>query len=212
MKKRIRLFLLIFIIHMIFIGNTTAKDNISENIQHLVEVIDKLKLEYNDVFYKAIYSIDELRSYSIIQIDKISSIYNNNWLSPNKIVNMLTEKDKQILDQSIADYIDSYGDEKKQTELFMKIRNWCNADFEMTLLTEKMGLPEEKLIRALYKLNPVLVSEITGETVNPVNVNDVKYGEHYFFLCLNNISNMSTNDQLKYYAHLFNQLADLSQN
>ncbi len=196
----------------LMIASVNAEEKTKSNLKQISDNITKLNVEYSDAFYKALFSIDEIRAYSIIQIDKISNLYNNNWISPNKILTLLDKNDKELLNIGLSEFIDSYSDIKKQEELFIKIRNWCNAEFEMNLLTYKMGLPEERLIKALMKINPIIVSDVTGETINPSTLKNSKNDEQYYFLCLNSISNMTINDQLKYYSKLFNQLADLSQN
>jgi hypothetical protein len=197
---------------LLVIVSVNAEDKGKQELKQISDNISKMNSEYGDAFYKALFSIDEIRSYSIIQVDKISNLYNNNWISPNKILTLLDKKDKELLNSGLSEFIDSYSDTKKQDELLLKIRNWCNAEFEMNLLTCKMGLPEDKLIKALMKINPIIVSDVTGETINPTNIKNSKGDEQYYFLCLNSISIMTINDQLKYYSKLFNQLADLSQN
>ncbi len=196
----------------LMIVSLNAEEKTKNNLKQISDKILKMQVEYGDAFYKALFSLDDIRAYSIIQVDKISNLYNNNWISPNKILSLIDKKDKELLNIGLSEFIDSYSDNKKQEELFTTIRNWCIAEFEMKILTSKMGLPESRLINALMKINPIIVSNVTGETIQPSSIKNSQNDEQYYFLCLNSISSMTINDQLRYYSKLFNQLADISQN
>jgi len=211
MKMFNKLSLLFLLSLTLMIGSLNAEEKTKNNLKQISDSILKMQLEYGDAFYKALFSLDEIRAYSIIQVDNISNLYNNNWISPNKILTLLDKNDKELLNIGLSEFIDSYPDIKKQEELISKIKHWCNAEFEMNLITCKMGLPEERLIKALMKINPIIVSDVTGETINPSTIKNNQNDEQYYFLCLNSISTMTINDQLKYYSKLFNQLADISQ-
>jgi hypothetical protein len=168
-----------------------------------------LENEFNGSLLRSFYSLEELRPYSIIQIDKIAEKYvSGAWLSPEETVNILDEKEKRLLLDKIAFWIDSQGDNYKKMRILDKIKYWCVADGEFNLLNSKMGIFDKNILKAINQTSmtknfiPQLseqghcTKEMTDEQIEKA------YIDTYNFIC-----NLPLEDQLKYYSEMFEHLS-----
>jgi hypothetical protein len=165
--------------------------------------------QYGDRAFKAFYSLDELRPYCIVQIDKICDMYGNNWLSPITIIENLKFEDKKILANSVAGFIESFENENKKNYVISKIINWCKADLQFTFLNEGMGIYNDNIYKAMNSVNrnnqfhsPYDYKSAESEIIS----ND----QNDFIYCqtLNLVSGMAFSDQLKFYGDIYYQLAE----
>lgn len=178
------------------------------------DIKDKVMLlveQYGDRAFKAFYSLDELRPYCIVQIDKICDMYGNNWLSPVKIMENLKAEDKKFLAKSVAEYIESFPDENKKNYIISRIISWCKGDLQFTFLNEGMGIYNDNIYRALNDVNrnnqfhsPYDYKSAESEIIS----ND--QNDFIYYQTLNLVSGMAFSDQLKFYGDIYYQLAENS--
>lgn len=185
---------------------TSIKEKPSEEIHLIIE-------KYGDIAYRSFYSIDELRPYSIIQIDNISQMYGNKWLSPDLIIQKLTPKDKTILSKSIIEYINDMKKSKREY-ILTKIIYWCKADLQFSFINTDLGIYKGNILKAVHQVTSTqrIISKYydlkasSVETLSPEQINKAYYET------LNLVSSLKFQDQLKYYSEIYNELAILSVN
>ncbi len=173
----------------------------SEEIHYIIE-------KYGDRAYKSFYSIDELRPYSIIQIDRISELYNNKWLSPDLIMKKITAKDKKILNNSIIGYINDMKKNKREY-ILKKIINWCKADLQFSFINNDLGIYRENLIKAVHQVTSSqrIISKYYDLKANNIEKLSPEQMNKAYYETLNLVSSLKFRDQLKYYSEIYNQLA-----
>ena len=167
---------------------------------------------YGDGAFKSFYSLEELRPYSIVQIDRICDLYDKDWLSPNTILTKLDIEDRQMLTKSVAEYIGSFNDANKEKYILTRIINWCKADMHFSFINTGLGVYRENIVQALINVNKAnqyfLIYNVKadGELKEPNQQNDYTY-----YQTLNLISTMKTSDQLKFYGDIYFQLASIAE-
>ncbi|ROL61052.1 hypothetical protein D9V86_07710, partial [Bacteroidetes/Chlorobi group bacterium ChocPot_Mid] len=113
--------LLLSLVYLLHSEDQQKKESKPTTIQTQINAIVKA---YGDKAFKAFYSLEELRPFSIVQIDQICDMYSNNWLSPQIIVSKLSNSDKQTLAKNVAEYIESFNDQDKEKYIISRIVNW----------------------------------------------------------------------------------------
>jgi len=204
---------IIFLSGILILGynNLFSRENPERvNSDKIQEALVDLEDNYSDLVYKAFFSIDELRPYSIIQIDKISKIYDNKWISPDKINQMLDDNDRKIMVEQIAAYIDNFNDAVRESALLNRIKYWCIASLQFDLLLKQMGITHETLARAFIASTAEYVNPNTGELSKMESNNLTPESiEKNYFETLNHISSLALVDQFRFYSNFYNKLADM---
>ena len=213
MKAKINIGL-IFLIGVLSLSfpNLFSKENPEKlNTDKIMESLTDMENNYSDLLYKAFFSIDELRPYSIIQLDKISKIYDNKWISPDKINLLLDDNDRNVLIVQISEYIDNFNDEAKETSMLNRIKYWCIASLQFDLLLKQMEISHETLAKAFIASKAEYINPNTGELSrmedNKLTPESI---EKNYFETLNHISALALVDQFRFYGNFYNKLADLT--
>ena len=165
-----------------------------------------LEKEYGDLFIESLYSIDETRTYSIIQIDKVSMLYNNNWLSPAAIVRMLKAEDKKYLVDEIINFLSSFDNTAESNSIADKLRNWCITKEQLDLVSDKMNVGRSKVLNLLAEVWSGYVNANTGETAD--RIVSGKDEEHEYYILIEIIAANKSKEMYKIYSKLFAQLAE----
>lgn len=198
-EKIIFVFFLVLLISAQGISQQDAKkNNVETEIRNLENV-------FGNSFYKALYSIDELRPYSIIQIDKIAQMYDNNWISPKAIVAKLNHKDKEVLISGIVDYITNLETKKSGKNILNKIKAWCVAENQLNLIAKKIGIGRTNVLKIIMNYLPSPTNSNTGEIIinDKANINE----EYYYYATINQLSNLKPKEQYHLFANIFGALA-----
>lgn len=169
----------------------------------------QIEENYDDLLYKCLYSIDELRPFSIIQNDKISSMYSNKWLSPDIISSNLTYSDKENLIEKISAFLSDYEDKGKIEFILNKIQNWCISYIQFDVLINHFGIQQEQLIHSIVSINTSSLNPNTGlDNITDFNKFDSTEFEKSEYNALNYISNMKRHDLLEYFSKVFGKLSE----
>lgn len=163
---------------------------------------------YEQNVYEALFSINELRPYSIIQLDKTIDIYNNEWIEPERYAAMLDANDKEVLKKQVFLLIASMDIEKRQ-QLIEKINSWCINDLQMHFFISDFGIELHSLVASMYALpltNNILDTYNERGKIDASKLEDIKINKAYHS-ALNIISSIEMKYQLEYHSKL---LADLS--
>ncbi|MFC2130665.1 hypothetical protein ACFLSQ_04465 [Bacteroidota bacterium] len=210
--KKLVVFMLLWVILLSLVYLLHSEDQSKPDEKSDVDVqINTIVEKYKDRAYKAFYSLEELRPYSIVQIDQIVEMYDNTWLSPDMIIKKLSDDDKKYLSKSLAEFIDSFKDSHKEQFIVSRIISWCNADMQFSYLNNEMGIYQDNIIQALHNVNKEKQSTIkyfdykTAES--EVMRNEQK--EFAYYQTLNMISTMKNAEQLRFYGDVYHQLAEI---
>jgi hypothetical protein len=199
--------LLLSLVYLLHSEDQQKKESKPTTIQTQINAIVKA---YGDKAFKAFYSLEELRPFSIVQIDQICDMYSNNWLSPQIIVSKLSNSDKQTLAKNVAEYIESFNDQDKEKYIISRIVNWCKADMQFTFINNNLGIYQENIVQALNNVNKTnqffLVYDVKADGSSQ---DKTQIDEFTYYQTLNLISTMKASDQLKFYGDIFYQLASL---
>jgi hypothetical protein len=165
--------------------------------------------KYNVNIYEALYSITEIRPYSIIQLEKTVSIYDNNWIAPETFAALLDEDEKEFLKHQLFQFILSMDNAKREA-LMKKIKYWCINDLQMELLNKAYEYQYSDIINSMYNLK--LTRNILDDynqrgSIDAAKLKEIELNKVYH-KALNIISSIDQKDQLKYHADLFTDLAE----
>jgi hypothetical protein len=180
--------------------NKAVKSNEDDEITQLIN-------EYDSTAFKAFYSIEELRPYSILQIDRICALYGDSWLSPAIIYSSLNDKEKSYLEERIIEYLNNQTVEQKK-KITERLKKWCAAEYQFSFMLNKMDVYKKELIKAFENValskNFVIQSKIkTQKDKNEVE----QQNENLYYESINYISNLKFNEQMKFYSEVFYQLS-----
>lgn len=174
--------------------------NTKSNLEYLSE-------KYNS-FYEALFSIDDLRSFSIIQNESTISIYNNDWVSPNTYAESLTDDEKINLMSNLTKYLDNLS-EKERIKTTEKIKSWCMINEQFSLMTNSLDIFPNNLMEVLHtnKLTSSVFDQFNLRgTINIENLSQ-ENKEKAFYESINIISSLEYKDQLAFYGDTFNRLS-----
>ncbi len=198
----------LFIIVFIIFARNSADDKESNTKKEL----NGLYEQYDDGLLKAFLSLNELRPFSIIQFDKFSDKYDNEWTSPTKMAERLNRKDRELLISRVAGYVDRLKDKQKASDILNKLKYWCIADEQFYLLKDKIGLSDDIVFKALSQVagtSHIFTQEKDNKLKDVSNMNSNQI-EHLYIETINYISGLSLNEQLKCYGEVYNQLSVLT--
>jgi len=210
MRKALISIMVIAAVSVVIYYTSFSSNNKEELLQSQIE---QLQEKHGENLFIAYYSIGELRSYSIIQLDKTIEMYNNQWITPEEIVAKLNNDDKARLNDKIIQRLKSFNNGKDQ-ELIQKIQLWCVAKSQFDLISSQMGFDRTELLTVIKDMN--FASEVfasinkTGNTKID-NINPQKQNEA-FYSVMNKVANLSFNEQLMFHSNLFAGLNKMSIN
>ena len=210
MRKALISIIMIAAVSVVIYYTSFSSNNKEELLQSQIE---QLKEKHGENLFIAYYSIDELRSYSIIQLDKTIEMYNNRWITPEEIVTKLDNEDKATLNDKIIQRLKSFNNGKDQ-ELIQKIQLWCVAKSQFDLISSQMGFNKTELLSVIKGMN--FASDVfasinkTGNTEID-DLNHQKQNE-VFYSVMNKVADLSFNEQLMFHSNLFAGLNKMSIN
>ncbi len=199
-------FLVVFILYSQ--TTKTAEDKDSAEQKQLKELYKK----YDKSLFKAIFSLEELRPYTIIQIDKLSDTYKNEWTSPEAMYEMLNKKEREYIINKIAVYLHDSKDRSRSTRIEEKLKYWCIADVQFSLITDDFGFYNEDIFRALMEIantKQFFIREIDGKPIDLKSLTKTQ-SDKIYSNAMNYISSLSLKDQLKCYSEVYSQLSNIS--
>lgn len=170
--------------------------------------LDYLRNTYGEIVLESFYSLTEIRPYSIIQLDKTIELYDNTWLKPNDLVNMLSEEEKNQLYSSINQLIEDYP-RSKRAVVINKIRNWCIARNQFEYLDTNLGINENVLIDYLVRVEEtesLLDKFDRSGSLSFEQLTDSNKDEAYHS-ALDRLSEMNLKEQMIYYSKLYSELS-----
>jgi len=182
-------------------GSIKGKEDIT------LDELNKLERQFGENIYVSFYSLDELRSFAIIQLDKTSDNYNNCWLSPELTAKYLSAKEKGILKKAIADFIASSDNSKENLN---KIKYWLAADGQFSAMAKGYGLSLDEIVKLLMS-NPktqYLLNEINPSGNIPISdLSEIEKNKLYH-RSINVLCEMEVVNQFHYYASIFSSYAN----
>ena len=200
MKEKI---IFVFIL-VLFLSGTSFGQNNKQN-DNIKETLAKLEQDFGNTFFESLYSIDALRPYTIIQIDKIAAKYDNSWISPKQFVSQLNNKDKQILLTRISEFINDMNDAQKQNKTLAVVKSWCIAEKQLNLIAQKIGIGRSNILNIIMMFLPAPVNANTGEIISSETSDSNE--EYYYYATINQLSNLSQKEQFRLYSKIFGELA-----
>jgi hypothetical protein len=201
-------------VFLVFVCLMNAKDTKPEE-EKKVEIkkhLLDLSRTYSDGFYKSVYSIEELKPYFILQIDRINTVYSNSWMSPDKIVELLSERDKAYLVKKLVDYISNINDSTKENAMIQKIQSWCLGQYQFDFITDKLCFSNEIIVNTAYSIpaSKAIVAQYYGQQgPKTVKLSEEQITKAYYET-LNFVSGLKPEEQLKYYSEIYNKLSTVS--
>lgn len=186
----------------------------SNDKEELIETqLNRLNEQYGENLFIAYYSIEELRSFSIIQLEKTMEMYNNEWITPENIVSRLNEEDKEVLNEMVIRRIASFSGDKDQ-QILQKLQMWCIAKSQFDLISSNMHFDRDELlvvIKGMDFASDVFrqVNKTGSAEIN--NLSETKKNE-VFYSVMNKVAKLDFNDQLMFHSNLFAGLNKLNIN
>ncbi len=210
---------LIFTIIAIFsIGSMlyVSLSNTDVNMQNFnsYNQLKEINKKYDKKLYYSLYSLKELKSYSIISVDKIAKIYENKWLSPATVTDMLNSNEKEQLIAGTAKYIDNINDDKTRFDFILKIKRWCIAESQMEFICDKLSFRRENLMKIFETLpgtDAVIASFKDNQSQGHGVLNSADF-EQAYFASINYLAELPLNKQLEYYSSVYKELSKIERN
>lgn len=208
MKKQILFAVFIFAVltASVIPANILNSESLSNNLEYNLEYIFN---RYNTNVYESIYSINELRAYSIIQLDKTIEIYDNTWIAPETFSAMLDDKDKTILKEQIFKYFNSL-DNIAKINMMNKIKYWCINDLQLNLLSSAYEFDINIIIASMHSIpltNTILDLYNERGTIVYESISDKDVNQAYHN-ALNILINVNFNEQINYHSELLAILSE----
>ena len=210
--KKLIIFVVLWFVLLTLVYFLHSEDKaVTKNKSEVCIQIESLSAKYGDKLFKAFYSVDELRPFSIVQIDKILEIYDNSWISPVGIVSKLDAKEKELLLSKVIEYIESFEDENKRKLMLYKLVSWCKADSQFEFIHHELEVYDDNILKAIDLNNDEKVAVSTNlENSQKINVELTSQQKDFaYHQALNRISTLSTKEQLKYYGKIYTQLGNM---
>ncbi|MEI6091655.1 MAG: hypothetical protein WCR42_14460 [bacterium] len=170
--------------------------------------LNNLENEFGNSLVSSFYSISELRSFSLIQLDKTMVDYEHRWTTPEDISQNLSKKEKQILKASVADFL--FDSEPNQRSLVIsKMKSWCMADKLVQILFTSYGVTLDEFLKTSEKnfyTQSYIPSGTKAEESAIANMSRLEKNKMYH-LVLNEIASLGKGKQLDYFSMMFKSLA-----
>lgn len=205
--KKLFVFSVFLVASIIFLFTFSSKLNSESNLSNYQNNFEIVFMKYSNI-YEALFSLNELRAYSIIQLDKTISMYENQWIAPEIFAALLDNEDKAILKQQIFNYMMNLDNDSK-VKLINKLQYWCINDLQINLLATAYDFEMSLIIESMYSM-PLTSSilDLYNErgTINFEALNESEINQAYHN-ALNLLVNCSFKEQINYQSEL---LANMS--
>lgn len=176
--------------------------------------INLLKEKYDSRLFKAFYSIEELRPFSIVQVDNILELYNKNegWLSPDFLISKLNKKDSDLLLSRVIEYIDSFSPESRKTQILNKLDNWCKADGQFEFINKVMEITDTTLKDIILNINEKKGYDTQYFNIKSLPVNELSEEQKKFayYQTINLLASMKMTQQFQYYSEVYSSLCEMN--
>lgn len=159
----------------------------------------------------AFFALEETRPFAIIQVDKLVLSYNNTWTEPDKIADILTSKEKQVLISKITDLIEE-KEEVERSMLINKITNWCRVKKLFSVIDEDYGFTKTDLVNATSKLGATsyIIHDLTTQTAQADmsigSLSALEENEAYY-KTINHISGLNVKTQFDLFSQIFKDIS-----
>lgn len=200
------------IFFLMFVGLLTFADPFAQETDKAVESnsgrVERIIGTYGDHAYRAFYSLDELRPFSIIQIDKTIDMYSNKWIEPDRIIAALESEDKVILVKAIDKMICGMK-EGKGDLLLEKIENWCKADMHLELIENIYGFDRTHVLGLSAEIQGTdnVISQVPPQGPIDVGSMDGLEKNKAYHKMVNYISSLEFSEQMCFFSDLFRKLS-----
>jgi len=199
--KYLKLLCFLPIFYLVILGFMIADEQDST----VEEAIFQLEESFGSTFYKSLYSIDELRPYSIIQLNKTISSYENSWISPDDIVSKINNNDRKVLKNSLLEFLMTLESDIERNMILNKIKYWCISACQLELMINKMEIPKDEVLLYIIPKIPAAVNSNTGEIVSENSNNNTDY---YYYTVINQLSKLNLKEQFKLYSDIFSEFSE----
>ena len=174
--------------------------------------VESLEKGYGAGLVESFYSLDELRPYAIIQMDKTIDMYENDWIAPSDVYKKLTPKERDLIKTKLIGFISSKPVEERE-HLLTKIKSWCIADLQFEFIKSNYNQSEQTMLGIMKNLAGTSEVFETISKSGPCDLAKLSENEknEAYNKVLNKIAEMKLNDQFKYYSAVFTNLSTLAE-
>jgi hypothetical protein len=211
MKKIIAFLPLMAILSVILII-AEKNDFIQNNDQLLLDKSKELNERFGTSYFYCVFSMEELRPFSIIQSESTLQLYlRNDEISPKMLAEELSESDKKYLVSQIADYAASLDSPEEANNLLKKMEYWCIGDKLFTVMNGEMGFFVDNLKNAIKRIDATKKIIQQYSQSNNIGKGDSKMlnDDPVYFEVLNYLSKQPFVNQLEYYSNIYHELSDI---
>ncbi len=198
---------LLYLLHSDVISKESNKTEVSEEIDSLYSKFDKVLIE-------AFYSVEELRPFSIVQIDKVIELYNKNegWLSPDILASKLDKKDIRHLMDRVVEYINSFSPESRKVKTIDKLSNWCKAYSQFKFLVEIMRVDDTNLKDLIHNVNVKKGFDAKYFDIKSIPNKELTFEQkkYVFYQTLNLLASMQMTQQFRYYVDIYTGISEFN--
>ena len=197
-----------FVLYLVYtmVTPTKSEGNNSDSIKEITGYAQK----FEGRLYKSFFSLNNIKPYAIIQNEKTSKIYDNKWISPDKFISLLNNKDKENLLESMADYL-SEATTKDRADILNEIKFWCLADMQFAFLKDNFGYSTNDILSSLQNNSNIKDIYSSINKTGPANINGYSAAEkdEAYYKLLNFISNQNQTEQMKLYSMVYSNLPEM---
>ncbi len=183
-------------------SQSEQKWNSSEALSDVISIYDKSA-------YRSFYSLEELRPYSIIQLKKTINMYEQSWIEPEKIVDMLVENEKYQLKDKIIEYMEALNLSKRK-ELVNRVKYWSIADSQFNFFKETLLFNNGQLLNVFYdikEINPAF-SQLNVQNSGNLDSLSAINKNKAINMTKNIIAEMEYSRQLQLYAIMYSHFSE----
>lgn len=173
----------------------------------IIRTLNELEDEFGMKFYQSLFSVEEIRPYSILQSQKTIDLYSDEWLSSSEYIEVLAQDDLDNLKEKIIAYLNSLSS-SSTIQILKKVENWCIIDMQFTVFN-KYGLNQDMIIGALFQSE--FTNEVFDDYINsgPFSINTITENQKHEIIndAKNLIASQPTKDQLYFHSSLYKNFA-----
>jgi hypothetical protein len=170
--------------------------------------MEKMQNYFGDSFYLALFSVDELRPFSIIQFEKTYEKNTLGWLSPDDVSKDLTQNEKELLINKVSEYLSTFEIQRRKSTL-SKVKCWCMAERNFNDMVFTGHISCNDLLAAIKKHN--LTSDFfekkTPRGPGDISTMSEKDQKQAYYEAINLISGLKFSEQLKFYSEIYSSLS-----
>jgi len=202
--------IILTLVGMGFIGANSMfqpKPPINDEIE---SSLSQMKEKYDSAFYICLYAIEELRPFSIIQFDKTTEMYKDNWVAPQNYLSVLSNEERVQLEQKILHYIKEKP-QYDQKRILEKIDKYCNMQQHFDYLEYTYQIDDELLLEASLNIESTRnIFDKYNRLGNKLEIKQLKENEkdEAMVNTVNHILNLNKKYQLIYFSQLYAHIAN----